>query len=232
MTKREFWGAARSSRASATTSCTRCTRCRSGSVLAPFIAMLTGFVDRLCLLHRGAVAAGRDRHARSGRSTCSCSNKWYFDELYDCIFVKPAFAHRPRCSGRAAMARSSTARSTARRRASGSVTDRVVKLQTGYVYHYAFAMLIGVAALLTWLHLRRTAVLDDEQYPFHHHLPAARRARCSSRSSIARPRQRPLDRALDDADHVRRLAAASGVNFDKTNAGLPVRRGLRLARHA
>ena len=30
------------------------------------------------------------------------------------------------------------------------VTRRVVKLQSGYLYHYAFAMLIGVAALLTW----------------------------------------------------------------------------------
>ena len=29
-------------------------------------------------------------------------------------------------------------------------TDRVVKLQTGYLYHYAFAMLIGVAGLITW----------------------------------------------------------------------------------
>jgi NADH-quinone oxidoreductase subunit L len=27
---------------------------------------------------------------------------------------------------------------------------RVVRLQTGYVYHYAFAMMIGVAALVTW----------------------------------------------------------------------------------
>ena len=31
-----------------------------------------------------------------------------------------------------------------------NVTRRVVRLQTGYVYHYAFAMLIGVAALVTW----------------------------------------------------------------------------------
>lgn len=30
------------------------------------------------------------------------------------------------------------------------VTNRVVKLQTGFVYHYAFAMLIGVAALITY----------------------------------------------------------------------------------
>jgi NADH-quinone oxidoreductase subunit L len=33
------------------------------------------------------------------------------------------------------------------------VTNRVVKLQTGYLYHYAFAMLIGVAALVTWMML-------------------------------------------------------------------------------
>jgi NADH-quinone oxidoreductase subunit L len=26
----------------------------------------------------------------------------------------------------------------------------VVRLQTGYVYHYAFAMLVGAAALVTW----------------------------------------------------------------------------------
>ena len=30
------------------------------------------------------------------------------------------------------------------------VTRGVVRLQTGYLYHYAFAMLIGVAALITW----------------------------------------------------------------------------------
>jgi NADH-quinone oxidoreductase subunit L len=30
------------------------------------------------------------------------------------------------------------------------VTRSVVRLQTGYVYHYAFAMLIGLAALVTF----------------------------------------------------------------------------------
>ena len=30
------------------------------------------------------------------------------------------------------------------------VTRNVVRLQTGYLYHYAFAMLIGVAAGVTW----------------------------------------------------------------------------------
>jgi NADH-quinone oxidoreductase subunit L len=31
------------------------------------------------------------------------------------------------------------------------VTARVVRLQSGYLYHYAFVMLIGIAALLTWV---------------------------------------------------------------------------------
>jgi NADH-quinone oxidoreductase subunit L len=30
------------------------------------------------------------------------------------------------------------------------VTRGVVRLQTGYVYHYAFVMLIGVAAIISW----------------------------------------------------------------------------------
>ncbi len=34
------------------------------------------------------------------------------------------------------------------------VTRRVVLLQTGYLYHYAFVMLIGVAALITWFMVR------------------------------------------------------------------------------
>ncbi len=37
------------------------------------------------------------------------------------------------------------------------VTRNVVRLQTGYLYHYAFAMLIGVAALITWFIVRAGA---------------------------------------------------------------------------
>jgi NADH-quinone oxidoreductase subunit L len=77
-------------------------------------------------------------------------NKWYFDELYDFIFVRPAFAIGRLLwkGGDGAIidgAIDGTAAGVVR------VTDRVVKLQTGYMYHYAFSMLIGVAAILTWL---------------------------------------------------------------------------------
>ncbi|HET7084935.1 MAG TPA: NADH-quinone oxidoreductase subunit L [Rhizomicrobium sp.] len=77
-------------------------------------------------------------------------NKWYFDELYDFLFVRPAF-----WLGRFLW-----------KRGDGSIIDGLgpdgisarildasrgaVRLQTGYVYHYALAMLLGVVALATW----------------------------------------------------------------------------------
>jgi NADH-quinone oxidoreductase subunit L len=77
-------------------------------------------------------------------------NKWYFDELYEVIFVRPA-----KWLG-----------TTFWKQGDGFVIDgfgpdgvsarvldvtrNVVRLQSGYLYHYAFAMLIGVAGLITW----------------------------------------------------------------------------------
>jgi NADH-quinone oxidoreductase subunit L len=77
-------------------------------------------------------------------------NKWYFDELYDFLFVKPAFwigrlfwhqgdqgiIDRYGPDGLSASVVAGT--------------RQVVKLQSGYIYHYAFAMLIGVTAIITW----------------------------------------------------------------------------------
>jgi NADH-quinone oxidoreductase subunit L len=77
-------------------------------------------------------------------------NKWYFDELYDYIFVRPA-----KWLGRFLWKKGDgyvidgfgpdgiSARVL-------DVTRNVVKIQTGYLYHYAFAMLIGAAGLITW----------------------------------------------------------------------------------
>jgi NADH-quinone oxidoreductase subunit L len=77
-------------------------------------------------------------------------NKWYFDELYNAIFVRPAFAiGRFLWKGGDGAVIDGAIDGTAA--GVGRVTERVVKLQTGYLYHYAFAMLIGVAAILTWL---------------------------------------------------------------------------------
>ena len=36
----------------------------------------------------------------------------------------------------------------------GWATTKIVKLQTGYVFHYAFAMLIGVALVITYFMMK------------------------------------------------------------------------------
>ncbi len=80
-------------------------------------------------------------------------NKWYVDELYERIFVRPAKALG----------------TILWKRGDGSVIDgainglamgvipwmtrRAVRAQTGYIFHYAFAMVIGILALVTWVML-------------------------------------------------------------------------------
>lgn len=81
-------------------------------------------------------------------------NKWYFDELYDAIFVRPAknvgrwlwkIGDGKIIDGLGPDGISSSV---------AKVAARVRDLQTGYLYHYAFAMLIGVAVIVTWYTVR------------------------------------------------------------------------------
>jgi len=81
-------------------------------------------------------------------------NKWYFDELYNHIFVKPSFAlgrffwkvgdegtiNRFGPDGAAVLV------------SSGSRV--AMKLQSGFLYSYALVMLMGLVAALTWLMVR------------------------------------------------------------------------------
>ena len=77
-------------------------------------------------------------------------NKWYFDELYDLIFVRPAFwLGRLFWKGGDGAVIDGFGPDGVSARVF-DVTRNVVRLQTGYVYHYAFAMLIGVALLVTF----------------------------------------------------------------------------------
>ena len=78
-------------------------------------------------------------------------NKWYFDELYDAIFVKPALA-----LGRFFW-----------KRGDGNVIDGFLngiamgivpfftklagRAQSGFIFTYAFWMVLGIAALITWM---------------------------------------------------------------------------------
>jgi NADH-quinone oxidoreductase subunit L len=77
-------------------------------------------------------------------------NKWYFDELYDAIFVRPAIRlGRLLWKGGDGWLIDGFGPDGVSARVL-DVTRNVVRLQTGYLYHYAFAMLIGVAGLITW----------------------------------------------------------------------------------
>ena len=76
-------------------------------------------------------------------------NKWYFDELFDRIFVRPAFWFgRLFWKGRRMIIDGFGPDGIVA--VSRRVASRMSWLQSGYVYHYAFAMLIGVVALITW----------------------------------------------------------------------------------
>jgi NADH-quinone oxidoreductase subunit L len=78
-------------------------------------------------------------------------NKWYFDEIYDFLFVRPAQALGRLLwkKGDGAIIDGFGPDGIAARVA--DITGRATRLQTGFLYHYAFAMLIGVAALVTWM---------------------------------------------------------------------------------
>ena len=117
--------------------------------LAATIMMITGFVlaTWMYVFSPDTPARIARRHGIVYRFLL---HKWYFDELYDFIFVRPAF-----WLGRLFW-----------KGGDGKIIDglgpdgvsarvldaagRVARIQSGFVYHYAFAMLIGVAAFITW----------------------------------------------------------------------------------
>ena len=77
-------------------------------------------------------------------------NKWFFDELYDLLFVRASvrFGTFLWVKGD-----KQTIDAFGPDGLSGLVlngSNKLSKLQSGYVYHYAFAMMIGVVMLLSW----------------------------------------------------------------------------------
>jgi NADH-quinone oxidoreductase subunit L len=80
-------------------------------------------------------------------------NKWYFDELYEAVFVQPALA-----IGRVFWKKGDGATidglgpdGIAAR--ANDIAGVLSRFQSGYLYHYAFVMLIGVAALVSYFML-------------------------------------------------------------------------------
>ena len=82
-------------------------------------------------------------------------NKWYFDELYDWLFVRPAMMIGDGLwkSGDGAVIDGFGPDGVAA--VTRNLAQQASRLQTGYLYHYAFAMMIGLVALVTWYLLPR-----------------------------------------------------------------------------
>src|SRR5208282_1454098 len=82
-------------------------------------------------------------------------NKWYFDEFYDWLFVRPAMMIGDRLwkSGDGAVIDGLGPDGVAS--VTRNLAQQASRLQTGYLYHYAFAMMIGLVALVTWYLLPR-----------------------------------------------------------------------------
>ena len=118
-------------------------------VLAPLVAMALGFLLSLWFYKLDRTIP--DKLATRNRPLyLFLLNKWYFDELYDFIFVRPA-----KWLGRVFW-----------KGGDGKIIDglgpdgisalavrvaqRVSAFQTGYLYHYAFAMMIGITLIVSW----------------------------------------------------------------------------------
>ena len=120
--------------------------------LSPFVAMLAGFALAYQMYIRRPDLPGK--LAEQQRPLYNfLLNKWYFDELYNVIFVRPAFA-----IGRFLWKQgdTNTIDGGINGLAMGIIpffTRLAGRAQSGYVFTYAFAMVLGIAVLLTWVTL-------------------------------------------------------------------------------
>ena len=116
---------------------------------SPFVAMVLGFALAYLFYIRNT-ALPKALAAMHQPIYQFLLNKWYFDELYDFLFVRPAkwlgnFFWK---KGDGVVIDGFGPDGISARVA--DVTGQVVRLQTGYLYHYAFVMLIGIAAFVSW----------------------------------------------------------------------------------
>ena len=118
-------------------------------LLSPFVATLLGFLGAIWfyLINEGM---GARIAARGGPLHAFLYNKWYFDEIYHFVFVRGAkglgdlfwkIGDMRIIDG---FGPNGVAGSTL------AAARRLARAQSGYLYHYAFVMLIGVLGLLLW----------------------------------------------------------------------------------
>ena len=117
--------------------------------LSPAAVMITGFLIAFYAYIRSHDLP--QRFAEGGRVLYRfLLNKWYFDEIYRALFVVPAVALGRflwRAGDQGTIDRFGPNGAAAAVRVGNVLTAR---LQSGYLYAYAFVMLLGLAAAATW----------------------------------------------------------------------------------
>ena len=121
--------------------------------VSPFIAMLIGFFVAWLFYIRDP-SLPRRLAENQKLLYRFFYNKWYFDEIYDFVFVRGAMR-----LGRFLWKKGDEAVidgfiNAVALRAVPAVTRLYQRAQSGYLFHYAFAMVIGVVALVTWVMMR------------------------------------------------------------------------------
>ncbi|BCH54019.1 NADH-quinone oxidoreductase subunit L [Agrobacterium vitis] len=120
--------------------------------LSPFVAMLVGLVTAWYMYIKSPETP--KKLAQSQWLLYQfLLNKWYFDEIYDFLFVRSAKALGQFLWKKGDVATIDAYGPNGVAAGVAGLTQRVVRLQSGYLYHYAFAMLLGIAALITWMML-------------------------------------------------------------------------------
>ena len=119
-------------------------------ILSPFIAMLIGTGTAFMHYMRGDNPLRPGLIEPGGMIYGFIKNKWYFDEIYDYLLVKPAHA-----IGRFLWKTGDgkTIDGLGPDGIAAAVSQgakRIVRMQTGYMYHYAFVMLIGIAVFISY----------------------------------------------------------------------------------
>ena len=78
-------------------------------------------------------------------------NKWYFDELYDYFFVKSFIKFGNFFWKKGDEGTIDRFGPNGISKLVKNISSKSIIIQSGYIYHYAFAMLIGLVVLITWL---------------------------------------------------------------------------------
>ncbi|HAH11063.1 MAG TPA: hypothetical protein DCL48_13280 [Alphaproteobacteria bacterium] len=117
---------------------------------APLVAMVIGLGFAYYFYIVNPALSAR-MAARQGPLYQFLYNKWYFDELYDAIFVRPAkWLGRLFWKGGDGWLIDGFGPNGIAARVLDT-TAQAVRLQSGYVYWYAFVMLIGVTVAISYL---------------------------------------------------------------------------------